>query len=98
VYVVVNRIRVEPTRADEFAETFAESMSHLEGVPGLERSTLLAPSTPDGAFLAMMQFDTRESFVAWKHSESFALAHAAVVAAEVVSDTETETYDVHTEV
>jgi heme oxygenase (staphylobilin-producing) len=98
MYVVVNRIRVEPGRGEEFAASFAESMSHLEGVEGLRRSTLLAPSSPDGEFMSTMEFDSQEHFRAWVRSESFALAHAAVVDAEVVSANAVETYDLHTEV
>jgi heme-degrading monooxygenase HmoA len=98
MYVVVNRIRVEPGRGEEFAASFAESMSHLEGVDGLRRSTLLAPSTPDGEFMSTMEFDSRDHFQAWVRSDSFARSHAAVVDAEVVSDNAVETYDLHTEV
>ena len=34
MYVVVNRITVKSAYAEDFAATFAESMSHLDGVPG----------------------------------------------------------------
>jgi heme-degrading monooxygenase HmoA len=98
MYVVVNRIRVASGRGEEFAAAFAESMSHLDGVEGLRRSTLLAPMTPDGEFLSTMEFDTRDHFYAWVRSDSFARSHAAVVDAEVVSDNSVETYDLHTEV
>jgi heme-degrading monooxygenase HmoA len=98
MYVVVNRITVEPAHSDEFAAIFADSMSHLEGVPGLRRSTLLAPSSPEGTFMSTMEFDSREDFQAWVKSESFARSHAAVVGNETITDNEVETYDLHTEV
>ncbi len=98
MYVVVNRIVVEPGRSEEFAAAFAESMSHLEGVPGLRRSTLLAPSSPDGEFLSTMEFDSPEHFHEWLRSESFRRSHDAVLDAEVVSDNAVATYDLHTEV
>ena len=98
MYVVVNRIQVEPGRGEEFAASFAENMAHLEGVDGLRRSTLLAPSTPDGEFMSTMEFDSRQHFEAWVRSDSFARSHAAVIDAEVVSDNAVATYDLHTEV
>lgn len=98
MYVVVNRITVEPSRSDEFAATFAESMSHLEGVPGLRRSTLLAPSSPEGTFMSTMEFETREDFQAWVTSESFSRSHASVVDSETITANSVETYDLHTEV
>ena len=98
MYVVVNRITVVPDSSDDFAATFADSMAHLEGVPGLRRSTLLAPSSPDGAFMSTMEFDSREDFQAWVKSESFARSHSAVVDSQVITDNAVETYDLHTEV
>ncbi len=98
MYVVVNRITVQQEHADEFAAAFAESMAHLEGVPGLRRSTLLAPSTPDGAYLTTMEFDRREDFQAWLGSAEFQRAHATVVGSEVITANAVETYDVHTQV
>jgi heme-degrading monooxygenase HmoA len=98
MYVVVNRITVEPGHADEFAAAFAESMSHLEGVPGLRRSTLLAPAATDGTYMSTMEFDTREDFQAWTASDVFGRAHAAVVDSEVITANSVETYDVHTQV
>ncbi|MFN8168596.1 MAG: antibiotic biosynthesis monooxygenase [Candidatus Nanopelagicales bacterium] len=98
MYVVVNRIQVAPGRGEEFAASFAESMSHLDGVPGLRRSTLLAPATPDGEYLSTMEFDSPEHFQAWRRSDSFAQAHAAVVDSEVVGGSSVAAYDLHTEV
>ena len=98
MYVVVNRITVEPGRADEFAAAFAESMSHLEGVPGLRRSTLLAPASPDGSYMSTMEFDSRDHFQSWVGSEAFVRAHATVVDSQVITANALETYDVHTQV
>ena len=98
MYVVVNRITVEAGHADEFAAAFAESMSHLEGVPGLRRSTLLAPASPDGPYMSTMEFDTREHFQSWVGSVAFTRAHAAVVDSQVITANTVETYDVHTQV
>ncbi len=98
MYVVVNRITVDPEHADDFAASFAETMAHLEGVPGLRRSTLLAPSAPGGAFMSTMEFDSHEDFQAWTRSDSFARSHATSGRATVVTASAIETYDLHTEV
>jgi heme-degrading monooxygenase HmoA len=98
MYVVVNRITVAAEHADDFAASFADTMAHLEGVPGLRRSTLLAPSAPGGEFMSTMEFDTQAHFEEWTQSASFARSHAAGGGATVVTASAVETYDLHTEV
>jgi len=98
VYVVVNRISVDPDRAEDFAEIFAASMAHLEGVPGLSRSLLLAPAKPGQPFMSTMEFDTSEDFRAWLKSDSFRASHDAVTADQGVTGNEVELYDLHTTV
>ncbi len=98
MYVVVNRITVAPADADDFAAGFAEAMAHLEGVPGLRRSTLLAPATPGAPFMSTMEFDSHEDFTAWRDSDSFQRAHAPGHVSAVLTESATETYDLHTEI
>jgi len=98
MYVVVNRITVDPARSASFADVFAASMSHLEGVPGLVRSTLLTPATDGLPFVSTMEFDSREDFTAWLRSESFRRSHDAVTGDEGVTGNEVELYELHTEV
>ena len=76
MYVVMNRIEVEPERAETFEAHFGGSMERTLGaVPGLVRSSLLKPARPGLPYVAQMEFDTEESFQGWLHSDAFRSAH-----------------------
>ena len=76
MYVVMNRIEVEPERAETFEAHFGASMKNTLGeVPGLVRSSLLKPAQPGLPYVAQMEFDTKESFMGWLHSDAFRAAH-----------------------
>ena len=79
MFVVHNRINATADTADAFEKGFIDSMrSTLTGVPGLVRSALLRPAEAGQPYVSTMEFDTRESFVAWMKSDSFRAAHANV--------------------
>lgn len=76
MYVVMNRIDVGAERAEMFEQHFSASMSNtLASVPGLIRSTLLRPSTPEDPYVAQIVFDSPESFQGWLRSDAFRAAH-----------------------
>jgi heme-degrading monooxygenase HmoA len=76
MYVVVNRIEVEPERAEVFEQHFGANMTGtLPGVPGLRRAVLLRPRRPSDPYLAVMEFDSEDDFTAWRNSEAFRTAH-----------------------
>lgn len=64
MYVVVNTLEITPETAEAFEKAFIDSMAHLEGVPGLGRSTLMRPEGASNTYLSTMEFDSRESFMA----------------------------------
>ncbi|MFR0358192.1 antibiotic biosynthesis monooxygenase family protein [Streptomyces sediminimaris] len=71
----MNRIQV-PAAAEGFEEQFAESMRrHLDGTDGLVGARLLRPQQADGAYVAVMDFVSRDAFTAWMRSPSFRAAH-----------------------
>jgi heme-degrading monooxygenase HmoA len=76
MYVIHNRINVAAPAA-AFESAFVDSMrTTLAGVPGLLRSTLLKPAGPDQPYVSTMEFDSKESFLAWMRSDSFKAAHS----------------------
>lgn len=76
MYVVMNRIDVEPERAETFEAHFGASIERtLGGVPGLVRSSLLKPAQPGQPYIAQMEFDSEDSFKGWLHSDAFRAAH-----------------------
>ncbi|MBY8850721.1 antibiotic biosynthesis monooxygenase [Saccharothrix longispora] len=76
MFVATNRLFVPADRAEEFEARFRDSMrTHLPGVPGLRRSTLLRPTRPDQPYVSVNEFDTEDDFRAWVASDSFKEAH-----------------------
>ena len=79
MFVVHNRINPSAENTDAFEKSFVASMrATLEGVPGLVRSTLMKPAGGDQPYVSTMEFDSRDSFLAWMKSDSFKAAHASV--------------------
>ena len=76
MYVVVNTLEITPDSDEAFEKAFIDSMAHLEGVPGLGRSTLMRPEGASSTYLSTMEFDSRESFMAWLRSDSFKASHS----------------------
>lgn len=77
VFIVSNRIEVEPERAEAFEAVFIDSMrSTLDGVPGLHRVTLQKPARPGMPYISTMEFDSAENFQGWLGSDSFKRAHS----------------------
>lgn len=46
----------------------------LNGVPGLNRTTLLRPAAEGLPYLSTMEFDSKDDFLAWLRSDSFKAA------------------------
>lgn len=77
MFIATNRLFVPAERAAEFEEKFRTDMrTYLPGVPGLRRSTLLRPTSPDQPYVSLNEFDTEADFRAWVASDSFRQAHA----------------------
>ncbi len=76
MHVVMNRITVEPERAEVFEQHFAANMDRTLGdVQGLVRSVLLRPNREGDPYLATMEFETEDDFTAWRNSDAFRAAH-----------------------
>lgn len=76
MYTVMNRIPVPAAGAAAFEEHFAASMREtLPGVEGLVGSRLLRPQQEGGAYVAIMDFTSRDAFTAWMRSAAFHAAH-----------------------
>ncbi|MFF0834898.1 MULTISPECIES: antibiotic biosynthesis monooxygenase family protein [unclassified Streptomyces] len=76
MYTVMNRLPVPAAGAAAFEERFAASMREtLPGVVGLVGARLLRPEREGGAYVAVMEFTTRDAFSAWTRSPAFRAAH-----------------------
>lgn len=77
LFIVSNRIEVEPDRAEAFEQVFVDSMrTTLDGVPGLHRVTLQRPGRPGLPYVSTMEFDSAADFQGWLKSDSFKKAHS----------------------
>jgi heme-degrading monooxygenase HmoA len=95
MFIATNRLFVPAERAAEFEEKFRANMrTYLPGVPGLRRSTLLRPTSPDQPYVSLNEFDTEADFRAWVASDSFREAHARNKGiARHVTDNAVETFE-----
>ncbi|MFR9796970.1 antibiotic biosynthesis monooxygenase family protein [Streptomyces sp. MS06] len=76
MYTVMNRIPVPTAGAAAFEERFAATMREtLPPVAGLLGARLLRPQQEGGAYVAVMDFTSREAFTAWTRSDAFRAAH-----------------------
>ncbi len=95
MFVVHNRIDTPAEQAEAFERGFASSMqANLAEVPGLVRSTLMRPSEEGQPYVAAMEFDSRDSFLAWMRSDSFRAAHANADAPGMKAPTNVESFTV----
>ncbi len=95
MYVVHNRIEVAAGEAEAFERAFVGSMrATLAGVPGLRRSLLMRPASPNQPYVSTMEFDSKDDFRAWMKSDSFRAAHADTDAAGMQAPSAIETFDV----
>lgn len=76
MYTVINRIPVPVAGPSAFEEHFTQGMQgSLAGVDGLLGARLLRPEREGGAYLAVMEFTSREAFLGWMRSPAFRAAH-----------------------
>lgn len=77
MFIAMNRFRIKPGCEEEFLEIWRQRDTHLEGVPGFRRFNLLqgASSEDQTLFASHSEWDSREAFEAWTHSEAFRKAH-----------------------
>ena len=76
MFIATNRMFVNPDMSEEFERYFRGNMrTHLPGVPGLLRSTLLKPTKDDQPYVSVNEFESEEHFRDWVASDSFREAH-----------------------
>ena len=81
MFVITNRIDVDPETAEAFEKAFTDSMhATLKGVPGLHRATLMRPEKAGLPHVSVMEFDTRQHFLDWLRSDSFKASHSDAAA------------------
>ena len=76
MFVVMNRIPVNPDYVGQFEERFANRAREVDKMPGFVRNQVLRPKNPDDPYIVLTVWQSQADFEAWVNSESFRKGHA----------------------
>jgi len=76
MFVVMNRIQVNPAYAQAFEERFRTRAAEVDKMPGFIRNIVLRPEGPDDPYVVMTMWASKQAFEAWTQSEAFRRGHA----------------------
>ena len=76
MFVVMNRIPVNPDYAGQFEERFKNRAGEVDKMQGFVRNQVLRPTTPDDPYVVMTFWQSKADFEAWVNSDAFRLGHA----------------------
>ncbi|HHH35920.1 MAG TPA: antibiotic biosynthesis monooxygenase [Gammaproteobacteria bacterium] len=76
MFIVMNRIPVNPEFREDFEERFRNRAGLVEGAPGFIRNLVLRPvEDSSDCHVVMTLWESKAAFEAWTRSEAFARAH-----------------------
>ncbi|HLT58414.1 MAG: antibiotic biosynthesis monooxygenase [Limnochordales bacterium] len=76
MYVVMNRIPVQPAFAEAFEERFRQRAGAVDQMPGFVRTLVLRPDNPEDPYVVLTLWESKEAYTAWTQSEAFQQGHA----------------------
>ena len=76
MFVVMNRIMVNPEYKDQFEERFANRAREVDKMPGFMRNQVLRPANLDDPYIVLTMWRSKKDFEAWVNSEAFKKGHA----------------------
>jgi heme-degrading monooxygenase HmoA len=76
MFVVMNRISVNPAFADTFEERFRNRAGQVDKMPGFVRNLVLRPAAPEDPYVVMTMWESQQAFEAWTQSDAFKQGHA----------------------
>ena len=76
MFVVMNRISVNPTYAEQFEERFRSRAGEVDKMPGFIRNQVLRPDTPDEPYIVMTYWQSKQDFENWVDSDAFKKGHS----------------------
>jgi heme oxygenase (mycobilin-producing) len=76
MFVVMNRISVNPAFAEAFEERFRHRAGEVDKMPGFIRNLVLRPVGPDDPYVVMTMWESKQMFEAWTQSDAFRKGHA----------------------
>ena len=76
MFVVMNRISVNPAYAEQFEERFRSRAGEVDKMPGFIRNQVLRPDTPDEPYIVMTYWQSKQDFENWVDSDAFKKGHS----------------------
>ncbi|GAB4309323.1 MAG: antibiotic biosynthesis monooxygenase [Phototrophicales bacterium] len=76
MFVVCNRIPVNPEHAQAFEAAFAQRAGLVDQMPGFIAYQLLRPTTEGAPYVVMTTWESAAHFHAWTQSPDFQQGHA----------------------
>ncbi len=76
MFVVMNRIPVNPDYAGQFEERFRTRAGEVDKMPGFIRNQVLRPAGPDDPYIVLTYWASQVDFNRWVQSEAFQKGHA----------------------
>jgi len=76
MFVVMNRIPVNPEFAEQFEERFRNRAGEVDKMKGFVRNQVLRPASSDDPYIVMTFWQSKQDFDNWVNSEAFQKGHA----------------------
>lgn len=76
MYVVMNRLSVNPKYAEAFEERFRSRVGAVDNMPGFVRNMVLRPEAEGEPYVVFTMWESKEAFEAWTQSDAFRKGHA----------------------
>ncbi|MCB0197038.1 MAG: antibiotic biosynthesis monooxygenase [Anaerolineae bacterium] len=76
MFVVMNRIPVNPDYAEQFEERFTNRAREVDKMKGFVRNQVLRPAMSDKPYVVMTFWESKADFENWVNSDAFKKGHA----------------------
>ena len=76
MFVVMNRIPVNPEYTDQFEDRFKNRAGEVDKMKGFVRNQVLRPDTPADPYIVLTYWASKADFEAWVDSDAFKKGHA----------------------
>lgn len=76
MFVVMNRIPVNPEYAKQFEERFKNRAGAVDKMKGFIRNQVLRPDTENDPYIVMTYWESKADFDNWVNSDAFKKGHA----------------------
>ncbi|MFN8459420.1 MAG: antibiotic biosynthesis monooxygenase [Anaerolineae bacterium] len=71
MFIVMNRIPVNPHYKDQFEERFTNRAREVDKMPGFVRNQVLRPANVEDPYIVLTVWHAKADFEAWVNSEAF---------------------------